>query len=112
VKEAMKAIIIGVIVLMALLFAGGFATITFWHIGRHISWMIRMTGFGWRIMFLIPMFFLALLALGVYYFLTGPLRAGGIHIREREDALEILKKRYARGELTTEQYAKMKEELQ
>jgi putative membrane protein len=74
--------------------------------------MLRMTGFGWRIMFLIPMFFLALLALGVYYFLTGPLRAGGFHIREREDALEILKKRYARGELTTEQYAKMKEELQ
>ena len=108
----MKAIIIGVIVLMALLFAGGFATITFWHIGRHISWMIGMMRFGWGIRFLIPMFFLALLALGVYYFLTSLSRTGGIHIREHEDALEILKKRYARGELTTEQYAKMKEELQ
>jgi len=108
----MKAIIIGVIVLMALLFAGGFATITFWHIGRHISWMTRMMGFGWGIRFLIPMFFFALLALGVYYFLASLPRTGGFRINESEDALEILKKRYAKGELTTEQYAKMKEELQ
>ncbi len=107
-----KAIIVSVTVLMVLLFAGGFATIFFWHIGRHISWMIGMMRFGWGIRFLIPVFFLASLALGAYYFLREPLRVGGFHFREREDVLEILKKRYARGELTTEQYAKMKEELQ
>ena len=108
----MKAIIVRVTVLIVLLFAGGLALLTFWSIGRHVSWMIGMMGFRWGFMFLIPLFFLALLSLGVYYFVTGLLRTSGFHIIEREDALEILKKRYARGELTTEQYAKMKEELQ
>jgi uncharacterized membrane protein len=52
-----------------------------------------------------------LLALGLYYLVTGLSRTGRVVTEEREDALEILKRRYANGELTTEQYEKMKEEL-
>ncbi len=106
-----KAIIVGVVVLSILLFAGSLIAMIFWTIGRHMLWMMGITPFGWRFMFLVSLFFLALLAFGLYSVFKGLPRRRRFLINEREDALEILKRRYAKGELTYEQYLKMKEEL-
>jgi len=65
-------------------------------------------GYGWWFMPLIPFAFLVLLALGVYY-LFREFRKEPSH---EEKALEILKERYAKGEITREEYVKMKEELE
>jgi putative membrane protein len=106
-----KAIIIGVVALFVILFIGSIVSIFFWILGIPMPWMMGMMGVGWGLMFLVPLFFLVLLALGLYYLFTGLSRTGRSFIREHEDALEILKRRYAKGEITTEQYLKMKEEL-
>jgi len=70
-----------------------------------------MMGYGWGLMFLIPLAFLALIALGAYYLATGFARTGRWVSSDRR-ALEILKERYARGEITREEYLKMREELE
>ncbi len=61
---------------------------------------------------LIPLAFLVLLALGVYYLIKEFTRTGRSVPSHGERALEILKERYARGEITREQYLRMKEELE
>jgi len=68
-----------------------------------------MMGYGWSFMFLIPLAFLALIALGAYYLATG---TGWRASRRDRRALEILKERYARGEITREEYLRMREELE
>ena len=107
----MKTIMYGIAVVLVLLFAGSLITMTVWPIGGHMLWMMGMMPFSWGFMLLVPLLFLTLLAAGLYYLFTGFSRTGRFLTGEREDALEILKKRYAKGELTTEQYLKMKEEL-
>jgi putative membrane protein len=77
------------------------------------SSMHGMMGYGWGFMPLIPFAFLVLLVLGAYYILkefTSSERAAAPSQGER--ALEILKERYARGEITREEYLKMKAELE
>lgn len=54
--------------------------------------------------------FWVLVILGVVYLIK--LVAGGAGREEkRESALEILKRRYAKGELTKEEFEKMKDDL-
>ena len=50
---------------------------------------------------------IALIALAVWFLVP---RAGNSGAR-RSDALEILRQRYARGEISTEEFQRMKEEL-
>jgi putative membrane protein len=72
-----------------------------------------MMGFGWGFMPLILFAFLILIVLGAYYLLkevTGTESAAAPS--KGEKALEILKERYARGEITRDEYQKMKEELE
>ena len=67
------------------------------------------TGIGWGFMFagmLIPLVFIALLILGAYHLLT-PRR----ETPESETALTILNERYAKGEITKEQYVEVKQHL-
>ena len=52
---------------------------------------------------------LLLIALVVWALLPG-LRRHGVAVRS--EALEVLRQRYARGEITTEEFRRMKEELQ
>ena len=56
--------------------------------------------------------FLVLLALGAYYLIKEFARPDRSVPGHGERALEILKERYARGEITREEYLKMKEELE
>lgn len=66
-------------------------------------------GWGWGLMFLIPLGVLGLIALGVYYFVTG--FAANRH-GSRRRSLEILDRRYAQGEITREEYLRMREDLE
>jgi len=66
-------------------------------------------GRGWGFMFagmLIPLVFIVLLIVGAYYLLTPRGETAG-----SEAALRILDERYARGEITKDQYLEMKQHL-
>jgi len=63
-------------------------------------------GFGWIFL----LFFWLLLILGVVYLIK--LIGGSTRRGEREEtALDILKKRYAKGEVSREEFEKIKEDL-
>jgi len=78
--------------------------------GGYMSGMMGMMGYGWGSMALIPMAFLVLIALGAYYLITGSSRIDRSNRGRR--AVEILGERYAKGEITREQFLKMKKELE
>ena len=78
--------------------------------GGYMSGMMGMMGYGWGSMVLIPTTFLALIALGAYYLITGSSRTDRSNRGRR--AVEILRERYAKGEITREQFLKMKKELE
>jgi len=66
-------------------------------------------GFGWGFMFigwLIPLLFVVLVVVGAYFLLAHRGVTG-----ESERALTILNERYAKGEITKEQYLEMKQHL-
>lgn len=69
-------------------------------------------GFGWPFMFLVPLAFVVLVVLGLYYLLSGQRSQGASAGYTQSEALRILKERYARGEITSEQYTKMKRDLE
>lgn len=74
--------------------------------------MWGMMGYGWGFMFLIPLALLVLIVLGIYYLVTVFTRTGKPEYSDGGKALEILKEQYAKGEITREQYLKMKEDLE
>ena len=66
-------------------------------------------GMGWGFMFagmLMPVFFIVLVVVGAYLWLTSRKE-----LAESENAITILDERYAKGELTKEQYLEMKKHL-
>jgi putative membrane protein len=70
-------------------------------------------GFGWwPFMFLVPLVFVVLVVLGIYYLLSGQRSQGASADHAENEALRILKERYARGGLTSEQYLKMRKDLE
>ena len=56
--------------------------------------------------------FLALVGIGLYYLFQELRRPVKVSSNRTELAFTILKKRYASGEITREEYLKMKEDLQ
>ena len=96
-------VIVAVVLLGPLSWMGGF--------GMMGPWMMGF-GFGWPFMFLFPLVFIVLIVLGLYYLLSGQEGFSGPRGRGENEALPTLKERYARGELTSEQYAKMKKDLE
>jgi putative membrane protein len=75
-----------------------------------------MNGIGWGGMWFGPLFWLLILGaivLGVVVLVhNSRTRDQRDHLPPYEDALEILKKRYARGKITKEQFERMKQDLQ
>lgn len=80
--------------------------------GGHMMGARGFMGYGWGFTIVIPILFLGLIALGVYLLITGFGRSGRRASSRDERPLQILNERYARGEITEEQYLKMKEELE
>jgi len=73
--------------------------------GGHMTGIMGYYGTGY--MFVIILAF-GLIALGLYLILS---RTSSSSVRGRR-AIEILKERYAKGEITKEQFLKMREELE
>lgn len=75
--------------------------------------------FGWGFMFMGPLC-LILIGAAIYYFITSASRreSCSVHTYPQQQghhsgrAVEILRERYARGEITKAQYLQMKDELQ
>jgi len=78
--------------------------------GMMRGWGMMGFGFAWPFMFLIPLVFVVLV--GIYFFLSGQGRVVSSAPPVESDALRILKERYARSEITSEQYTKMKRDLE
>ena len=66
-----------------------------------------MMGSGWSSMFLIPLAFIILIVLGAYFITTESTRPSS----HRNISLEILKERYARGEISSDEFEKMRNNL-
>lgn len=73
------------------------------------GWGANMGGWGWLMMALFWILVIVGLVIAARWILGT--NRGGMVGRE-ESALDILKKRYARGELSREEYERMKRELQ
>jgi len=75
--------------------------------------MMGLTGlhWGWGFMILVPLTFLALIALGAYYLLTQFIETTDSSFSRNKELLDVLQKRYAKGEITREEYLKMKRDL-
>ena len=71
-----------------------------------------MGGFGW--MWLMPIFFIifwGLVIWGIVALVRGRNGSRGSDSSKADSALEILKKRYARGEINKEEYEEKKKDL-
>jgi putative membrane protein len=66
-----------------------------------------MMGYGWSWIFIFPLA-LMVIALGVYYLVPG---LAGVYSKN-DRSFEVLKERYAKGEITREQYLKMKKDIE
>lgn len=118
----MRTGILAVIILgLALLFLVPIVSTVFW-MASPGSWMMRSGmvrsgmmgwsrfGFGWVPMLLGPLLFLVfigLIILGLYYLFSGR----GITEPSRDRSVELLRERFAKGEISEEQFRKMKEAL-
>ena len=71
-------------------------------------------GWGWGMMFFIPLFFI-FGEIAIYYFLISSGRSCHSHYppryQSRSRASEILAERYARGEISREEFQQIKKEL-
>jgi putative membrane protein len=79
-----------------------------WHMGQGMMGYGYGYGFNWiAVLLQIVLFvvFFGLIVFGVYYFI------GGGRLKSSEKSLDILKERYAKGEINKEDYDKMKKEL-
>jgi len=103
--------------LIILLFVSGAALIylpmIFMGIRGYVGWRVGrattgMMGYGRGPLFLIGLAAIVLVAIGAYLFLSG---SRALMARPKGRAIEILNERYAKGEITREEYARMKEEL-
>ncbi|MFW6102159.1 MAG: SHOCT domain-containing protein [Chloroflexota bacterium] len=102
-------IILGVIITLPLVFGA----ISGWPYG---GWGMMgpgmMTGFGW--MWLMPVFwivFLGLIIWAVVAAVRGSSGSRGSDFSKADSALELLKRRYARGEIDKQEYEEKKKEL-
>jgi putative membrane protein len=88
-------------------------------IGQHYGWMNEMMGWG---MWMIPWGWILIIILVVILIYAVAGRGGnrpagpsmGLHMEDKQDLetpLDILKKRYARGEISRDDFEQMKKDL-
>ena len=86
-----------------------------WERSFHWSW--EPWGLGAGTFFLIPIFimiaFWVAVIIGIVYFVKWIIAAGKRYeIKGEETALDILKKRYAKGEISREEFERIKQDIQ
>jgi putative membrane protein len=108
-----------IVIGLALLFLVPVAVMSFWMWSRG-GWMMMPGMVGWSrawyafesgrmlVGTLLFFVFVGLTVLGVYYLVTGR----GIVEPSRDRSIELLRERYAKGEISEDQFRKMKEALQ
>ncbi len=77
-----------------------------------MSGVMGMMRVGWGSMVLIPVVFFVLIAVGAYYLALGLTGKSRLISNRGGKALRILKERYAKGEITREQFLGMEKELE
>ena len=102
-------IILGVVIILPLVFGA----ISGWQYG---GWGMMgpgmMGGFGW--MWLMPVFWIVILGLIIWAIVAsvrGSSKSMGSDSSKADSALELLKKRYARGEIDKQEYEEKKKDL-
>ena len=110
----MKRFMIVLILVVHFLSSPGYAEET-WEKSFHWTWV--PWGFGIGTMFIIPMIlmlaFWVAVIIGIVYFVKWVRVSANRHdIKVEDTALDILKKRYAKGEITREEFEKMKRDIQ
>jgi putative membrane protein len=113
-KNVRTALIIGGIIVAALIVLPiVFGLISGWQgYGYGMMGPGVMGGFGW--MWLMPIFFIifwGLVIWGIVALVRGLSGSRGSDSSKTDSALEILKKRYARGEINKEEYDEKKKDL-
>jgi putative membrane protein len=83
---------------------------------RSFQWSGEPWQFCGGACFLIPMVlmiaFWSVVIIGIVYFIKWVISSGKRHeIKQEESALDILKKRYARGEISREEFERMKQDI-
>jgi putative membrane protein len=86
-----------------------------WERSFHWSW--GPGGFGLGTFFLIPLILMILfwiaVIIGIVYFVKWVIATGKRHeTKSEETALDILKKRYAKGEISREEFERIKQDIQ
>ena len=113
-KESEKTILVLLVAIVAAIVVGAFSMVGMmgWYGGRGMMGGAMMNGCGLGYGWWMPLggaAFLTILIVGLYLLFSAyhkPERSSG------SGAIEILKGRYAKGEITEEQYQKMKKELE
>jgi putative membrane protein len=106
--------ILGIIIILLLVFGaisgwpyGGWGMMRPWMMGPGM-----MAGYGW--MWLIPVFWIVLVGLIIWAIVAAVRRSNeskGSDSSKADSALEMLKKRYAQGEISKEEYEEKKKDL-
>ena len=107
-----KFLIIAIGVLFCLM--GNFGYAESWE--RSFQWSGEPWHFCGGACFLIPMIlmiaFWSAVSIGIVYFIKWVISTGKKHdIKTEETALDVLKKRYARGEISKEDFERMKQDI-
>lgn len=66
----------------------------------------------WGFMWFGPLFWIIILVVVIYFIVSSGKNRRPENMPEQETSLDILKKRYARGEITKEQYDQMKKDIE
>ncbi|HET6516317.1 MAG TPA: SHOCT domain-containing protein [Thermodesulfovibrionales bacterium] len=109
----MKKVLMALVVMVAFVPSLGYAEES-WERSFHWSW--GPWGYGAGSCFLIPLIlmiaFWIVVIIGIVYFVKWVIATGkGHEIRSEETALDILKKRYAKGEISKEEFERMKRDI-
>ncbi len=113
-KNAKTALIIGgIIVAVIIILPLVFGLISGWQgYGYGMMGPGMMGGFGWMaIMPVLGLAFLGLIIWVVVAAVRGSIPSGGQNSSKPDSALEVLKKRYAQGEINKEEYEEKKKDL-
>ncbi len=113
-KNIKTALIVGgIIVALLIVLPLVFGAISGW---QGVSWGMMgpgmMGGFGWMwFMWIFFIIFWGLVIWGIVALIRGVSQSGSSDSSKADSALDVLKKRYARGEINKEEYEEKKKDL-